>query len=457
MVITTLFHLGPHVDVAIFAHPSWAPHNRKTNATRFMLLDEDTFYDMQAAPRGAERPSVASQSAANKLRIYRLLPAVAEYDVVVMLDCDIMVQANFLRLMGTICRDTLYTASHQQPPEINRSVPYFQSRNATPEEHAYMMAHNPFVFNSGQFLFRPSPLMERLFGESYESYKRDPQATLYEQGHMATVFMLACRVRYTMTHLLLLGLKPAREEPPPAAFALLHFCDWYEPASRKVAGMRHHLPTAFRPLSVVRSSMVKRLVSALKEANSENAVFSHAPIDDSQLLSAAYTRMVTQPNITQMCEVGYHGGFNAAIALTANPTARLTIFNPAVTRPLKPRRGVRPEFLSQKTLGILAYRFPTQLTEMQGPLKAALRNYTRLVGLGKQRPCDTILLPPVGTGLGKLLKSVRSIMARPVSYALVASVRPFPASLRLPAGTASALNCWTVAEPPSRAGRWCVW
>eukprot|EP00667_Euglena_gracilis_P022380 EG_transcript_24871 len=201
MVRTALFHLGPHTDVAIFAHPSWASLNQSTNASHFVLLDNEAFLDMRHAPVGAVPPSVSSQASANKLRIFQLLPSAQSYDVIIMLDVDIVVQANFLQLIGPICHDTMYVVSHQTPPELIRSWKYFQSRNASPAEFAYMKVHNPFIFNAGQFVFRPSLLMEKLFLDAYKSYKWDPLVSLYEQGHMNTVFLVGCRVRYTLTHL----------------------------------------------------------------------------------------------------------------------------------------------------------------------------------------------------------------------------------------------------------------
>lgn len=37
---STLLYLSPHVDVAVFAHPSWEPYGPQINATLFVLLDE---------------------------------------------------------------------------------------------------------------------------------------------------------------------------------------------------------------------------------------------------------------------------------------------------------------------------------------------------------------------------------------------------------------------------------
>lgn len=77
------FLLSPNVapkkwslDPSPLGTPPWVDGKTPKPACRFCVsrLGRNgpllpTFYDMQAAPRGAERPSVASQSAANKLRI----------------------------------------------------------------------------------------------------------------------------------------------------------------------------------------------------------------------------------------------------------------------------------------------------------------------------------------------------------------------------------------------------
>eukprot|EP00667_Euglena_gracilis_P013754 EG_transcript_14202 len=333
MVKTSPFHLGPHIDIAIFAHHSWSQFSQSVNASHFILLDEKAFFDMQHARTGAPRPSVGSQASGNKLRIFQLMPTTQNYDVVVMLDADVMVHANFLLLIGRICQETLYTVSHQVGPQQIRTWNYFQSRNITAEEIAYIRAHNPTVFNAGQFVFRPSPLMERLFWEAYKSYKLDPLASLYEQGHMNVVFLLGCQVKYTLTHLVVLGLDYANAEPTPAEYALIHMCQWFEPAAKKVAAMKRHLNTAFRPQSVTRLGILHRLLDRLDSLNSNVTrklrTSRYAGIEHSRSLIAAYSDFVSHRNVSHMCDVGYHGGHSAAVALFTNPAASLTVFNTA--------------------------------------------------------------------------------------------------------------------------------
>lgn len=45
----------------------------------------------------------------------------------------------------------------------------------------------------------PSVRMEELFRKAYESYKVNSHMSLYEQGHMNTVFLLEGRIQYTLT------------------------------------------------------------------------------------------------------------------------------------------------------------------------------------------------------------------------------------------------------------------
>eukprot|EP00667_Euglena_gracilis_P026919 EG_transcript_32811 len=86
--------------------------------------------------------------------------------------------------------------------------------------------------------------MAVLLWRAYLAFKRDPLVTLYEQGHLNTVFLLEGKLKYTLTHLTLLDLQAAKSVPMPAAFALIHFSGSGTSARRKAAAMRPHFHRA---------------------------------------------------------------------------------------------------------------------------------------------------------------------------------------------------------------------
>eukprot|EP00667_Euglena_gracilis_P010042 EG_transcript_10221 len=429
MVSTTLLHLSPPVDVAVFAHSSWAPHGPSINATVFVPLDEAAFFDLQNVPNATERSPVHAQASTNKLRIFQLMPSAWRYDVIVMLDSDIVVQANFLPLVGTICQDTLYTVSHQQTPRSANHLAHFQFRDLTPGELSYVQARNPFIFNAGQFLFCPSPFIEKLLQEAYWSYVRQPLASLYEQGHLNVVALLSGRVQYSLTHMVLLGLHHAILDPSPAEWPLVHVCGADVPTYVKSAVMRWRFKATARSLQEVRHGIVQRLLRRC------NPPVSNTAIRDFQPLLEPYATLVSSPNVTQMCEVG-HGAHTAVVALVANPSAGLTVFN------------------ASRVPEQLAHFFPTRVTEMPGTVESSVKAYAELVASGQRQPCSTILLPQGLSSLEGTFELIQPIMARPLSFALAAgaaAIAPWPA------GTAAALRCLPGAGAGAPPRQWCTW
>eukprot|EP00667_Euglena_gracilis_P007702 EG_transcript_7781 len=450
MAKTSRFHLGPRLDIVVMAHHTWAPVTEAANGTRLLLLDEATFFDMQNAAPGANRTSLGSQSSANKLRIFQVFPAALQYDLIVMLDVDIVVQANFLLLMGSICRDTLYAVSHQVIPEMKRSVRYYQSRDFTAEEIAFVRARDLYLINAGQFALRPSARMAALFWRAYLSYKQQPLESLFEQGHLNTVLLLEGQVKYTLTHLTLLGYGNAKSTPIPAAYALIHACLAGLPSAKKVAALRRHLPGAFRAQSVVQQHILRRVLASLDappkrrgrgrvKGHSAEPVKATADPGDVRLdvvglgnesqsqappkssprsvdtkgfpeLVAAYVQLVSNHTVSHMCEIGEPGP-TAAAALCANPAAGLTLFAP---------KGAAPY-----PLGVLRSSFPSRVLHRPGMPEDTLRAYATQVAESRLPRCSTVLLFLAGSGDLKILRAVRAIVA-PESLLFLAADAPTP-------------------------------
>eukprot|EP00667_Euglena_gracilis_P008442 EG_transcript_8549 len=376
MVQSSLFHLGPRAEVALIAHHSWAKKDLGF-VHHLLLLFGAPFFDLDHIPVGAGRPSMASQSSANKLRIFQLLPAIDRYDAVLMLDVDILLQANVLALVGRICPDVLYvTAEHTDPNLLpGKGHPFWQARNYTPAEVAFMRKKGLFVFNGGQFLFRPTPYMKDLFWESYRSYRANSGVSIYEQGHLNTVFLLHGQLQYALTHLVFLGVQLLSGLRAPVDSAILHFCGAGAPATEKLPVMQRHFPAAFRPHSLVRDGILKRILNSLSAVSPGS--------DDVIDIVAPYSQLVSDPNVTHMCEVGFPSGHTAAMALFANPSAGLTVFDTA---------GAAS---APSTLGVLRSLFPDhdRLRYRAGPLADLLANHTALVAAGHSQRCGSVLLP----------------------------------------------------------------
>eukprot|EP00667_Euglena_gracilis_P007320 EG_transcript_7388 len=486
MTTTGAFHLGPKVDIAVFAHHSWSPVQNSVNVSHFILLDEEAFFDMHLARPNIPTPTLPSQSSANKLRIFQLLPEAKKYDVIVMLDADIVVQANVLRLIGPICRDTLYAVSHRVFPRPTRQweARFYQARKFTGSEISFLREKGLPFMNGGQFLFRPSAHLESLFWKAYLSYKRHPRASLYEQGHLNTVFLLQCQVRFTLTHLTLLGLTAAEMASPPAAYALVHVCDFAAPAARKLEVMRQYLATAFRPTETVQRGVLQRvwrcldtsrdcgITTDVTNTTKASAIVSQgskrpsrkpgtkpasrptAPngehrdsqkgtkverpsirFMDSVELVATYSRLVSNPNVTHACQVGFPDGRAAAVALLANPAAGLTVLG-----------GPHPEGDAMRELREL---FPGRVINVVGNLETSLRTYLSLVQKGRP-PCSAILLSGDGPsdGLPRLLPAIRAIMVPP-GHVLALSAVVSGSSLVRETGC-------QIVSVGGQSGRWCT-
>eukprot|EP00667_Euglena_gracilis_P007305 EG_transcript_7375 len=507
MVKTSLFHLGPQTDVAVLAHHSWSPHRDLLgNVSHFILMNDETFFDMQHARASAERPPISCQSSANKLRIFQLLPSARSYDVIVMLDVDILVLANFLLLMGAICLDTLYVFSHHiRPVAARKTVRFFQSRDLTTAEFSAIQAQGLWYFNAGQFVLRPSAVMESLLWRAYLSFKLDPFASLYEQGHLNTVALLGCRVQYTLTHLGLLGLVAANATPAPAPYAFIHLCGYSLSAAEKVAILKRHLGSAFRSHDAMREGILQRILDSLnstqdcegwfavpprgprhppppkgrgakalapggrgkglqKRAAAEalapqpinDAGVSDARVGDagtawgiglSPALTAAYSSFVAQHNVSHMCQVGLGAGRSAATSLFANPSAGLTVFDAARL----PSAAV--------TVRNLRCIFPNRVVYVPGLVQDSLPAYRALVAAGQHPPCSTVLLPP--TDLEQVLQAVLPVMAA-AGRAFVAGLPPAAPEDSEAGGALRLLRnvaCQPgppLATPGGPVGGWCV-
>eukprot|EP00667_Euglena_gracilis_P008644 EG_transcript_8760 len=447
MVQSSLWHLGPRVKLAVFAHHSWGPALRNRSAVHHLtLLSDAMFFDDNSTPPGVGRPSLAGQSSGNKLRVFRLLPAITQFQVILYLDADIILKANIFRLIPSICRDVLYVAAGNPDPEYiavqrREDSHNYQIHDYTAAQVAAMRSKGRYVFNAGQFLFRPSARMEQLFQEAYRLYKAVPNVSVYEQGHLNEVFLLRGALRYPLTHLM--GLCPNFDSIFGAA-AILHFCGVAYRANFKLLFMNKFFDSVFQPIEVTQAEILARLSASLgspwKAAQHGFIPLASRPtlphgVEDLPAQMAAYATLLSQHDIVRPCEVGLHSAHSAVLALFHRPEASLTVFTTPQTPDANASiHALRSQFPDHGRLRVL--RWPADDRNVR---------------------CDSILLAGHHSGHA-LLQDLRraQLIARPPGFVFVSAMLPEAReaweAFRTGAGLQVA-HCNTDAQ---RGVGWCV-
>eukprot|EP00667_Euglena_gracilis_P013933 EG_transcript_14398 len=303
MAHSALFHLGPNVHIAVIALDSCALYASTEFAFihHFLLLPRNRF-----APAHASLPSQAS---AIKLRVFTFFPAILSYDVAIYLDADILVQANVLQLLGPLARNTLYVTDEVR----SRAYP------TGPPDAFFSTWEVPDSFNAGQFVFRPSRHLQRLFQQAYEGYLKRPNTVSYEQGMFNAIFVRKQKLSYTLTHIVALH---AQNLPPEAmaGFGLLHFCG--TPSDRKLAYMLHRNASAY---PAVAPGALPLLLPFLRHwANSTHTAHRASWLDSPTLISRYVAALQALPE-PHVCVVGLANALGAAAALWSHPAASAVV------------------------------------------------------------------------------------------------------------------------------------
>eukprot|EP00667_Euglena_gracilis_P017053 EG_transcript_17907 len=237
-------------EIVLICHQSWAKETASglRQAHRVLLLSDSAYQQVRPARRDP-RPRDGrfwgkSQAAANKLRIFELLPSIYNYSVVVMLDVDIVVLREFLSALGRIRNKVLYVAAEGGHFQAN-----WRGRDYTPAELSALRRKHLHPFNTGQFVFRPSAHIQSLFLEAYQSYLHNPLFSIYEQGHLNTAFLLKGTLNYGLTRLVRLEAHDY-SVAELKRYALAHFCHNNRSAAWKLQQMQRLLAALNRPTSV---------------------------------------------------------------------------------------------------------------------------------------------------------------------------------------------------------------
>jgi lipopolysaccharide biosynthesis glycosyltransferase len=127
------------------------------------------------------------QASMNKLRIFEL-PTIDDYDRVLFLDSDIVVDMDVNSFFSRVDRDgILYVYTETQNQEDHMSL-YWSLQSYTESELASFKANSVYVFNAGCFAFVRSNTMKGHFTSIQYTIMNHVGAFFYEQSFMNVYF-----------------------------------------------------------------------------------------------------------------------------------------------------------------------------------------------------------------------------------------------------------------------------
>eukprot|EP00668_Euglena_longa_P014582 GGOE01018572.1.p1 GENE.GGOE01018572.1~~GGOE01018572.1.p1 ORF type:complete len:515 (+),score=63.78 GGOE01018572.1:168-1547(+) len=309
MVESALHAFGSSADLLLLAHESWQGVKLPLRA-RAVFMNNATFFKCSSNDTSWRYPP--AQSSANKLRLFQLFSRTHRYDVVVMLDVDILVVQNPLPFVGVVKPNVLYVGAESGTHAV------FNARQYSTLEQQRMRELGLRTFNAGLFIFRPSPVMQSLLEEAYKSFCLHPHASLYEQGHLNTVFLTQGKLSYRLTHLV--GLNAVRIPFSNVRnYALLHAYGPWQLMERLFVLRTHRRMLLNSPAP---TGVYHPILSAIL-----NAMYPEFKASDPvPPARAAYNKAVTTPGIQRVCEIGAQGLYTAAAALFYNPDVSVVLF-----------------------------------------------------------------------------------------------------------------------------------
>lgn len=178
------------------------------------------------------------QASARKMQVFQLVPDIQAYDVVLYLDCDVLVLGRLDGLLRAVSKsdkpDALYTCREGGPAA--HAHRYWSLGAYTDDQLAAFEREDVGVFNCGQFAFRPTPRVAAHFAAVCRLIDDDPQRRgFWEQAYANHHFNLARAVDDTVlddTVLTPLVKLAARRPPAPPGVLLAHFScatlPWHE-------------------------------------------------------------------------------------------------------------------------------------------------------------------------------------------------------------------------------------
>jgi len=358
-------YVFPAPDVAVIGHHSWARANLSAIAFPVLLSDRQ-FFDVPMA-------YMQSQASANKLRLFHLIPQIHQYDVVAVIDADVVVMWDFMALLGPLEPDTLYVRREAPVPRWQWAV---RPRTYTAAEQRFLDQKRLTTFNAGQFVFRPSKEMKRLINHAYHLYHDHWRDSLYEQGHLNAVFLLHGRLSYRLTHLVCLfahGLNATESMD----CAVLHYCAQRMASSHKLERMRVAWNTrlALPPADPLRPAVLAALLRRLATP----PIAPADPIDALRPLRLTPRQPI--PAAIHMCAVGFSTGHPAAVVLFDSPRAAVSIFDP---NPHSAESAARHLVLNS------TFPDPHAVEYIPGPLSGTLSAHLAAVANRTARGCDIV-------------------------------------------------------------------
>ena len=238
MLSTFHTHVCKRARVVLIAHESWREPLRDLRSPYYVIALKNQSY--------APDIPLRDQAAAHKLLIFDLFRATLQYDLVVLLDVDIIVTNNFLRRVGDVPADTLLV---KQEGSFD-AVPW-RVREWNASELEAFHSRGLLPFNTGQLVFRPSEAIRDLFREAHRLWKQTWKRSVYEQGALNDAFLTKGRLSYVLNNVTLVGRSKIEALPERilVRYGILHFAGTTFNATAKGLRMKQvynwamHLPT----------------------------------------------------------------------------------------------------------------------------------------------------------------------------------------------------------------------
>ena len=161
------------IDIAVLCDTRMAGEMRQIKGV--------DMYEMPDSPT----PEAASM---NKLRVFDVIPNIADYESILFIDSDILVYADVMEILRGLTRDdVLYVPT--ESTEMSRHQMFCWSHGDYTEDELVMFEREGVhVFNCGCFGFRPSKHIRRHFTNILEAVGSHEGKFYYEQSFMNAYF-----------------------------------------------------------------------------------------------------------------------------------------------------------------------------------------------------------------------------------------------------------------------------
>ncbi len=197
LVYYTLGYNEKYFDVMYLSIKSLIYHNKDIDI--FVLLDESIMNranELESIPNlkvfSCDNSSGPQEASMRKLTIFDY--NIEEYDSVLCIDADILINSNLNNLFEKISTtDKLCAYAESKDTNLHNYI-YWSLNNYTPQNLEYFKNNNIYGFNAGLFGFKPTYIMKLHFSNICGLIKAHTGPFFYEQSFMNYYFNLSNNV-----------------------------------------------------------------------------------------------------------------------------------------------------------------------------------------------------------------------------------------------------------------------